>query len=844
MIPTATLFFRLIARPLGREPGRTVLTTFAVALGVAVVVAIHLAAQAATGSFRSSLESVTGEADFEISGVGGLDENLLADLAALPSPFRYSPRVEGVALVEPHRYSVPLFGFDLIGDVSLKRSFAGQRFDVDVLRRSDSLWVGPRLASTPGETLRLTVNDLTRDYSVRGLLETQGLAGVSRDSIIVMDLPVAQLALGRQGRLDRIDVLLPPNARLEEAEKVLRDAMPAGVTVQAKGVRLHENREMLSAFRWNLRVLSYISLIVGAFLIYNTIAVSVVRRRTEIGVARALGATRLGVHAVFLAEAGLLGFFGSAVGLLLGRLMADGAVELMASTVNALYVSSTPGEIAVTPVTGVIAIAAGVGASLLAAWIPAREAALVAPTEAMARGRHEYRARQGVIRRLAYAGLPATGAWLASLAPPVAGKPLLGYLSALLLVTATVMAAPALVVGVTRATSRLVRSAFAPEGVVASRGLAAALPRTSVLVATLASAVAMLVSVAIMVGSYRNTVIVWLDQRLGADFYVRPPGRSEAGRHPTMDASVPDRIESQPEIDAVARFRAYPIRYKGRPATMGGAQSEVISRLGNLRLLSGRPQEVLAKLPAGDNVIVSEAFADKHSLQVRDSLVLPMGDRKAEFRVIGVYYDYSNENGYALVDRSVLLKYLPDPAPSNLAVYLNPGVSHEQGRAAIERATAGREVLISANGTLRTQALRVFDRTFAITYALEAVAIVVAILGMAGALLALVIDRRREIGVLRFLGASAWQIRRVVLFESGFLGLLSNLIGLGLGALLSLILIFVINKQSFGWTIQFHMPVALLLGAITLVYIAAILAGLYPARVAARLSPIEAIYEE
>ena len=845
MNQAVTLFFRLIVRPLGREPARTALTTLAVALGVAVVVAIHLAGEAATGSFRSSLESLTGEADFEISTVGGLDEKLLGELTALPYPFRFSPRVEGFALVEPDRVSAPVFGFDLIGDVSLKGSFSGERFDIDSLTRSDSLWAGRRLASAPGETLRLTVNDTTRDYTVHGLLDTEGLAGVGRDGIVVMDISTAQQALGRKGRLDRIDVFLPSSAQAEEAESVLRGALPAGVTLQAKGTRSQENHKMLSAFRWNVRVLSYISLVVGAFLIYNTIAVSVVRRRTEIGVARALGATRRGVQAAFLAEAGLLGFVGSVLGLALGRLMADGAVELMAATVNALYVSSTPGEIVVTPLTAVAALAAGVGVSLLAAWMPAREAALVAPTEAMARGRHEYHARQGVGRTLAYAALPAAGAWLASLAPPVAGKPLLGYLSALLLIVASAMATPALVVAVTRAASGMVRRAFGAEGVLASRGLVGALPRTSVLVATLASAVAMLVSVAIMVGSYRETVTVWLDQRLGADFYVRPPGRRGAGQYPTMDAAIPDRIENQPEIEAVDRFRAYPIRYEGRRATLGAGQAEVIAQFGDVRFLSGRPQEeVLAELPAGDHVIVSEAFADKHSLRVGDSLRLPMGDREPAFRVIAIYYDYSNENGYAIMDRSVLLKYLPDPSAGNLAVYLKPAVSIDDGRTAIERATAGREVLITANRALRTEALRVFDRTFTITYALEAVAILVAIMGMAGALLALVIDRRGEIGVLRFLGASAGQIRRVVLFESGFLGLLSNLIGLGLGALLSLILIFVVNKQSFGWTIQFHAPVGLLLGALTLVYVAAIIAGLYPARIAARLSPIEVVHEE
>ena len=838
------LFYRLMVRPMGREPVRTVLTTVAVALGVAVVVAIHLAGEAATGSFRSSLESLTGEADYEISAVGGVDEKLLAALAALPHPFQFSPRVEGFAWVEPGHVSVPLFGFDLIGDVSLEGSFDREAFDVDFLK-GDSIWVGSRLATEAGERVRLTTGDTTSDYVVRGLLATQGLRGAARDTIVVMDIPTAQEALRKQGRLDRIDVFLPSGPRDTDWEEVLRESLPAGVTLEERGTRSQENRKMLSAFRWNLRVLSYISLVVGAFLIYNTISVSVVRRRVEIGVVRALGATRQAVLAAFLGEAALFGLAGTLLGLVLGRLMAEGAVDLMAATVNALYVSSTPGELAMTPGTALVAFAAGVGVCLAAAWAPSREAALVSPTEAMARGRYDYRARLAVRRRLVYAGVTAVGSWLATLGPPLAGSPLLGYLAALLLIVAAALATPAVVIAVMRALSGWFRRIFKAEGLLASRGLAGSLSRSSVLVATLASAVAMLVSVAIMVGSYRETVIVWLEERLGADFYVRPQGARAAGQHPTMDPAIADRIEELPEVLAVDRFRAYPIRYNGRPATLGAGQAEVVRRLGDLRFLSGGSKEtILTELPQGDHVIISEAFAEKHSLRVGDSIRLPLGEWQPDFRVIGVYYDYSNEKGFAITDRSVLLKYLPDPAPSNLAVYLREGVSLEGSREAIERATAGRAIVITDNRTLRTGAMRVFDRTFTITYALEAVAILVAVMGMAGALLALVIDRRGEIGVLRFLGASSGQIRRMVLFESGFLGLLSNIIGLGLGTLLSLILIFVVNKQSFGWTIQFHWPVGLLLTALTAIYGAAILAGLYPARVATRIVPIEVVHEE
>jgi putative ABC transport system permease protein len=223
---------------------------------------------------------------------------------------------------------------------------------------------------------------------------------------------------------------------------------------------------------------------------------------------------------------------------------------------------------------------------------------------------------------------------------------------------------------------------------------------------------------------------------------------------------------------------------------------------------------------------------------------LALAGAPAEFEVLGVYRDFSNERGYLIMDRGTLLRYLPDPAPSSLAVYLDPGAGIEAVRRRLEEACAGHEVALFTNRSLREEAMRIFDRTFAITYALEAVAVAVAVMGIAGALLALVIDRRREIAVLRFLGATTGQLRRLVLFEAGLLGLLANLVGLALGFALSLILIFVINKQSFGWTIEFHLPVALLAAGSTVVYAATVLAGLYPARVAARLNPIEVVHEE
>ena len=839
------VFYRLMVRPLKQEPARNLLTIVAVGLGVAVVVAIHLAGEAATGSFRSSLETLAGDADLEISAIGGLDESLLADLVSLPYPFQFAPRIEDSAVVHASGKTVPLVGVDLIGDTSLERLFGQESLDIELLTREDSVWVGARLAQKAGETLTLRLNDTVHRFTVRGIFRSQGIKGVSRETLVLMDIGAAQRLLRRGRRLDRIAVRLPRRSPQRDWQAVLGAALPAGVTLKPSGSRTQENRKMLSAFRWNLRILSYISLVVGAFLIYYTISVSVVRRQTEIGIVRALGATRRGALAAFLAEGALFGLLGATAGLALGRLMADLAVKMMAATVDALYVSSNPGEITVTFGTVIVALLAGVGVSVIAALGPAREAASIPPTEAMARGRREYKARLRVSRNLLYAAALAAAAFVASMAGPIDGKPVMGYFAALLLIVCSALFAPAVVAGGAKLFTRPVQRILGVAGLLASRGLVGSLSRTSVLVATLSIAVAMMTSIAVMVGSFRETVALWLENRLRADFYLRPAGRPAVDRHPTMDPAIADTIEALNDVAAVDRFRTYEITYNGLPATLGAGQSSVISRLGSLRFLAGSPRdEILRKLAHGDNVIVSEPFSNKHGLSVGDSLELPLAGRLVAFRIVGIYYDYSNERGYVITDRSTLLKYLPDPAPTSLAVYLTAGSDPDRAQQAIEEATANRHLFMATNQRLRTEALKVFDRTFAITYALEAVAVLVAILGMAGALLSLVIDRRRELSVLRFLGASAQQIRRLILCESGLLGLLSTVLGVSVGTLLSLILIFVINKQSFGWTIQFHWPAAMVIPALSLVYIAAILAGIYPASVAARLNPIEVIHEE
>ena len=770
------LFSRLILRPLWSEPVRTLLTILAVALGVAVVVAIDLAGQAAAGSFHSSVETLTGRNDLLITGTGGGPDQVLGKLVQLPYDFDFSPRIEDFATLNGKGEAIPFIGLDVISHA--QNSAVTQTARVG----ANPVFVGADLHLQLHQQIRLLINDAFYNFTVEGIIPNQ--------TVIVADIDLAQRVTGKLGRVDSIDVRVPKQDDLEHWQTMIKQQLPESMSVEPQGTRTNENRKMLSAFRWNLRVLSYIALVVGGFLIYNTISISVVRRRNEIGVLRALGATRGFILGGFLCEAAFFAIVGTAIGLLMGRFMAIAAVKLIGTTVQALYVSSQPSPIEFTPTAILMGTILGISISLLAATAPAIEASLVAPVEAMARGRNEFNVKQ-LSRKSIYAGL-------LSLLPAINNQPIFAYIAVLFLIAGTAAAIPNIVAGFSVITSSLLQRVFGVEAQLAMQSLRAGIGRTSIIAAALTAAVAMTAAVGIMVGSFRETVYVWMDQELKADFYLRPAGSAASDRHPTMSADIGQAIARIPGVASVGSLRAYPIDYQGMPATLAGVDDQDVK--------------------PGNFASVSEPFASKHHVKVGSIVSLPLAGAVRNFKVTDIYSDYSTERGFILLNLQTLHHYLPDKAVSNVAVKLKPDADHAEVRRQIDQIIGGRAVLVFANGDLRKGAIEIFDRTFRITYALEAVAIVIAVMGIAGSLLAMVIDRRREFALLRFLGAAQPQIR--------------------------LILIFVINKQSFGWTIQFHWPALALLGALTGVYIATVIAGLYPAHTAVEMNPIEVIHEQ
>ena len=831
------LFGRLILRPLRRDRARTALTVLSVALGIAVVVAMELAGEAATGSFESSLSTLVGKVDYEITANGGVDETWMAALAALPIDARFSPVIE-----QPVRIAgrpVTLYGIDAI---SAPAPAGGSDALTDISQLKTAAVVSSDLAGRlglgKGAELRLAGSSGNAVFQIAAIAPQQSTPWVA------IDIAAAQRVTGMYGKLDRVEVFLGPNQSAETARPLIRSTIPAGWQMETPGARSDENRRMVQAFRWNLRILSYISLLVGAFLIYNTIAVSVVRRRTEIGILRALGTSSRAVLAMFLAEAAMLGVIGSVAGAMLGRVLAAAIIRMISDTVNSLFVTSRPGAIVLTPEALAGAVLVGTAVAVGSALIPAREAARVAPAEAMRREARQHEARLHAGRDLFIAAMLSALAIALCQVGPWENRPVAGYLAAILLVAAAALVSPAFVSSLIRALRGTVKSLAGAAGLVASRSLISSLARTSIVVTALATAISMMVSVGIMVGSFRKTVEVWLDNQLRADLYLRAQGQATTGVFAPVAPEVPALIRELAEVRDVDVLRSMVFRYHGQQATLGAASSAVAGREQTLRFLSGDGGSILASLANRDRAVVSEPFANRHHVRVGDTLQLALGAHTVGLTVAGIYYDYSSDRGFVIADSSTILRYLPDLPVTNIAIYLRKGANTTAARHIVEDKLRDFPVLIFPNELLRSQAIEIFDRTFAITWALEAVAILVAMLGAANSLLALVLDRRREIGLVRYLGAHTSQIYRMVLTEAGLIGLAASVLGLALGLALSLVLVFVINKQSFGWTIQFYPPLGLLGAAVALIWVVTVAAGLYPARYAAKLVPADAVHEE
>ena len=840
----------LLLRPLAHAPWRFVITVIGVAAGIAAVVSTVAASRAAVASFAEGIDVVAGAARLEITRPGGLPETLLTDLRPITGDALVVPVVEDTVLLVELGDGVRLLGVDLLLDAQVRPVLAdsGEPPNLDsMLLGFGALLSRPlarELTVAPGDELTISANGRPRTLEVAALFDAEGLSAVW-ERVVLVDVAAAQELLGRVGRLDRIELVPRGDVGIDELERRAAALLPDDVAIATPSERRRFAEQMLASLRFNLVALSTISLLVGGVLVATTLATSVVQRRYTVALLRSLGAPRRRVMAAMLVEALAIGVVGGALGVAAGFGGARLAVASVRFSVASVVRGIPASEIRFDPTLAAIGVGIAVLTALAAAIVPLREIASVPPLQGL---RSMTPQRMGGPARIAVTAVLLAMAALALVLlrlPSIHGLPI----SAL---TAALVAMASLLVGAGLLLDTIARLGHLPFArrhstalQLASAALSAGRQRAAWAAGSVAVAVALAVAIATMVSSFRATVESWTRAGMHADLWVRPLTAETGVWIGELDPEIVTIAEQLFGADAVDPFYSQIVEYRGRPVSLGGAAFDVVRHYGSVPFPGRDSAEVFDLAYRRRAAVVNEPFANRFGVAEGDTIRLELPGGVLEREVVGVFRDYSRSHGLIVVDRSDFLRFFPDAGPDDMALFLPPGTDIEAARASLFDAVRGR-FLIEAldNRELRSAVLAAFERTFAITTAMYLVTAVVAVVAVLTVLLTLVGERRRELATVRAIGGSRRQLLAMVIAEAGLLGIAAAAAGSVIGLAVGVILVKVVNLQSFGWSLQLVLPWGSLASMAGWIIAICLLAGLPPALVAARLQPATVLREE
>jgi putative ABC transport system permease protein len=846
------LLWRSSFRYLLRRPWHTALSVVGVALGVAVVFSIDLVNYSAKKAFRLSTDAVTGRATHHVvGGPGGIADSVYTRLRAGLGIRQSAPVVEGYVGFErlPGR-AFHLFGIDPFAEAPFRAVLASSRLFgpsdlASFLLAAGAVYIPDLLAGElgleKGDRVEVRASGRKATVTVAGFLDLSSQAGRGFDNVLIADVATAQQILGTTGQLSRIDLIVPDDGGGSMLRRI-RAALPPGADIVRSRSRTEKIESMTVAFSQNLFALSLLALVVGMFLIYNTMTFSVVQRRGLIGDLRTLGVTRRAVFALVLSEAVMIGAIGTFAGLAGGLALAHALLGMVTRTINDLYFVLSVRRLDVMPVTLLKSIALGVGATVLAAAFPAREATRTTPRFVQNRSVLESGIRRS-IPRLTVAGFLLLALGTLTLSLPVRNV-FFAFLALLPLIAGFAVLTPGFLVVALGRFPRLVQRAMGGLGRLAVRGIVSQLSRSAVAIAALAIAVGTTVGVTTMVDSFRKSVVEWLGRTLDADIYVSPPYVVASRNDGTLDRALADRMAGLEGVTGANLLRSMLIETQHGVANLIALEL-VPDGERKFRYIEGDPDSAWPPLEAGDAAMVSEPYAYRHGVSTGDSVVAMTPDGYRTFSIAGVYSDYASDIGTVMIHLDAYRAYWKDDAVSGVGLFVE---HRDSASAVVDRInavlTSADEVLIRSNRELRETSIDIFDRTFAVTYVLRTLTVVVAFIGVLSALMALQFERGRELGVLRAIGLTPGQLWRMVTLQTGLMGFVSGLIALPFGVALAAVLIFVVNKRSFGWTLEMYLSASVFWQAMLVAVVAALLAGLYPGYRMARTSPARALREE
>ncbi len=790
----------LLRGSLARNRWRAGLAILALALGVALGFAVQLINASAVEELAQGVHTLSGAADLEVRGPrAGFSETLYPMLARVRGVAAASPLVEVDARIAGRDEPLRIVGIDAFRAAVVEPAlvpFATDRLDA---LRSDTLFVTPAalrwLDVREGDVVRAQSGLADVTLRVAGTLD----AGATQ-RFAVMDIAGVQAAFGRIGRLSRVDLQLARGVDVTAFAEDLRSRLPPGVVASRPEANAAASADLSRSYRVNLQVLALVALFTGGLLVFSTQALAVVRRRAQFALLRVLGFTRRRLATLIVAEGAIVGACGSALGLALGFALALLALRSFGGDLGSGYFRDVvprlhPGW---EPLS--LFFALGVAAAMLGSLVPAIEASRAAPAQALKAGDEE----QAFVRlRTPWPGLVAlTVGAVATTLPPVNGLPLAGYAAIALLLIGTLMLLPRIAV----LALALLPLPRAPAPRLAVAQLRGAPGQLTVSLAAVVASVSLMVSMAIMVTSFRDSLEAWLGRILPADVYIRA---AASGDTAFLPAAVQARMRVLPGVARAEFQREQQLALDAaRPRIVLVARA--IDRDDPARSLPLLQPPLHVAATAPPPAWVNEAAADLYGLGPGQVVRLPLDGRAVAFTVAGVWRDYGRPQGAVAIERERYVELTGDTTVTNAALWLRPGADRSAVIAALRDIVGGDRLDIYSPGDIRALSLRAFDRTFAVTYALELAAVVIGLFGLSSSFGALVLSRRREFGVLRHLGMTRRQVATMLATEGALASGIGLAVGLALGFAMSLILIHVVNRQSFHWGMELSLPWAAL----------------------------------
>jgi putative ABC transport system permease protein len=855
---TATLW-RVVVRAAARRPLQSLLFVLGVALGVAMIVAIDLANGSAGRAFGLFTESIAGRATHTIDGgPSGLPDRLYTQLKVDLKIREAAPVVDDyVQVLEFDSQPIHVFGVDAFAEPPFRNYLASggtaSSLPIDQLTgflvQPNTALISEVLATQRGlkvgGTLTLRYGATRHTVTIVGLLRTSdSVAQQGLLDLLITDVSTAQEILGKVGRLSKIDLIVPPGADGSTMLARISAILSPGAAIIPATATGNAVAQMTDAFNLSLTALSLLALVVGMFLIYNTVTFSVVQRRPVLGTLRALGVTRGQVFAMILAEAAILSMIGAVIGLAIGVIMGRLAVGLVTQTVSSLYFTVQVRSVDVAPFTLLKGFVIGIAAALIAALAPAYEATTTPPASALKRSEIEGK----VLRAVPIMTGGGVALLLLTYLLMSTRTLVLNFAGLFALIVGCALFTPIAMLGLMVVVRGPLGAVVGVLGRMAPRSILRSLSRTSVAVAALMVAVSVIVGVSAMVGSFRGTVQDWLETTIRADIVISPPSISANKQELPVDPIVGDQIAALPGIKqiSIARNVSAPIVDDPLPASLNAITYDISEGKRKFAWSIGTFDQVWAAMQQGA-VVVTETFASSRKIPAGpgQSVTFRTDKGPRTFPIAGVVYDYGATTGSVLMEMGVYRASWDDKAISTVAVFVQPGTDVTQMVATIRALFAGKqELIVRSNKELLDSVLVIFDQTFMITTALNLLATVVAFIGILAALMALQLERRRELGTMRANGLTRWQLFRMTLLETGLMGAVAGLLAVPVGTVLAWVLIYIINVRSFGWSIALQLKPEFYTQALVVAMVAALLAGIYPAIQMGRVQPSQALRSE